>query len=126
MTASNPADPPALSILVVEDTFLVADMIAEELASAGCNVVGPVARLRPGLTAASVEPLDGAFLDVNLAGEHSFPIADVLTERGIPFAFLTGYGDGIIPPQYQHVPRLSKPFELRELTMLARRFKAAG
>jgi DNA-binding response OmpR family regulator len=125
MAAPDPADLQAVSILVVEDTFLVADMIAEELTSAGCHVVGPVARLRAGLTAASVEALDGAFLDVNLAGEHSFPIADVLTERGIPFAFLTGYGDGIIPPRYRGVPRLSKPFELRELTMLARRFKTA-
>ncbi|MBN8909400.1 MAG: response regulator, partial [Rhodospirillales bacterium] len=62
-------------------------------------------------------------LDVNLAGEHSFPIADVLTERGIPFAFLTGYGDGIIPPQYQSVPRLSKPFDLGELVNLARGFR---
>jgi DNA-binding response OmpR family regulator len=126
MAAPNPADLQAISILVVEDSFLVADMIAEELASAGCHVVGPVARLRAGVTAASVEPLNGAFLDVNLAGEHSFPIADVLAERGIPFAFLTGYGDGIIPPRYRDVPRLSKPFELSGLMALARGFKAAG
>jgi hypothetical protein len=98
-------------------------MIAEELIAVGCQVVGPVAKLRQGVTVASVESLDGAFLDVNLAGEHSFPIADVLTERGIPFAFLTGYGDGIIPPQYQNVPRLSKPFDLGDLVNLARGFR---
>jgi FixJ family two-component response regulator len=36
-----------------------------------------------------------ALLDVNLNGTLSFPIADELGERGIPFIFCTGYSDGV-------------------------------
>lgn len=124
MSSPPPEDLAGLSILVVEDTFLLAEMIAEELTDRGGRVVGPIARLRAGLEAASTQPLDGAFLDVNLAGEQSFPIADQLAERGIPFVFLTGYGESVIPGRYRDVPRLSKPFELNEVLVLARQFKA--
>lgn len=39
--------------------------------------------------------LDGAFLDINLAGEYYFAVAELLHERGVPFVFLTGYDDNI-------------------------------
>lgn len=98
--------------------MLVAEMIAEALQEEGCAVVGPVPRLREGVALASEERLDGALLDVNLAGEHCFPIAEALTARGVPFAFLTGYGDGALPPAWQGVPRLGKPFDLGALVAL--------
>jgi hypothetical protein len=34
---------------------------------------------------------DVAVLDVNLSGQKSFPIADALVARSVPFAFSTGY-----------------------------------
>jgi hypothetical protein len=71
-----------------------------------------------GLTLATVEHLDGALLDVNLAGERCFPIAEALAARGIPFAFLTGYGDAGIPPAYRCVARLTKPFYIASLVEL--------
>jgi len=114
-----------LRILVVEDTLLVAEMIEDALHDLGCDVIGPAPRLQRGLALAGEAGLDGALLDVNLAGERCFPIADALTERGVPFAFLTGYGDAGIPPEYQLVPRLAKPFDLRSLEgLVARYFKA--
>lgn len=114
-----------LRILVVEDTLLVAEMIEDALHDLGCDVIGPAPRLQRGLALAGEAGLDGALLDVNLAGERCFPIADALAERGVPFAFLTGYGDAGIPPEYQRVPRLAKPFDLRSLEgLVARYFKA--
>jgi len=31
-------------------------------------------------------------LDVNLAGERVYPVADILAQRNVPFVFVTGYG----------------------------------
>ena len=110
-----------LRILVVEDTLLVADMIVEELEEAGCTVVGPAPRVERGLALARAERLDGALLDVNLAGEPCFPIAELLLEQGVPFAFLTGYGEATLPACYRKMPRLAKPFQLDDLVNLVRR-----
>lgn len=116
-----------LRVLVVEDTFLIADLIVETLREQGCSVVGPAARLQQGLALVEGQPLDGALLDVNLAGELCYPIADALAHRGVPFVFLSGYGDAGIPPEYRQVPRLTKPFTLAELVALAgRHFRAGG
>jgi DNA-binding response OmpR family regulator len=105
-------------VLVVEDTVLLADLIADELEEEGCQVVGPVGRLEQALALAGTEALDGALLDVNLAGERCFPIADRLAERGIPFVFLTGYSETIFPSAYREAPRLTKPFPLGDLARL--------
>jgi hypothetical protein len=60
-------------------------------------------------------PLDGAVLDIKLAGELSFPVAAALIERDIPFLFLTGYDDLVVPPQYRAMRRLEKPTDMRLL-----------
>ncbi|HTW70612.1 MAG TPA: response regulator [Acetobacteraceae bacterium] len=124
MPAADAIDLHGLSILVVEDTALVADLVADVLQDAGCRVVGPVARLDQGLALATTTELAGALLDVNLAGEQCFPIADALAGRGVPFAFLTGYGEQMLPERYRDTPRLTKPFDLGELLVLVeRRFR---
>jgi len=116
-----------LRVLVVEDVLLIADLIVEVLAAHGCSVVGPVPRLEKGLALATVEQLDGALLDVNLAGERCFPIAEALAARGIPFALLTGYGDAGIPSTYRGAARLTKPFHVDSLVeLVARQFGVRG
>jgi len=98
-----------LSILVLEDQALIAMDIEETLAGLGAAV-----RLSPNCADASdllqrFAP-DAAVLDFNLGDETSEAIADILTERRIPFVFATGYGDnGMIPLRFQHVPVVQKP-----------------
>src|SRR5262245_48203491 len=121
MPVSDAPDLSGLRILVVEDSVLVADVIADALRDRGCIVIGPVPRLEQGLVFAKREPLNGALLDVNLAGERCFPIAAVLAARGIPFAFLTGYGEGVMPPEYRDASRLAKPFNTAHLVDLVGR-----
>lgn len=118
MTPGDTSDLIGLRILVVEDTFLVADLIVEQLQDCGCNVVGPAARVAKALALAEQEDLDGALLDVNLAGEYCFPVAAALHRRRVPFVFLTGYGEMALPIEFRAVPRLSKPFDLTELVRL--------
>ncbi len=109
-----------LRVLVVEDTLLIAELIADELESFGCEVVGPVAHLQKALELAGKEKLSGAFLDVNLAGEPCFPIARELSERGVPYVFITGYDDvAALPAEYRAMPRVAKPFDPGKLPELA-------
>lgn len=117
---SIPADTPPLSatplsgrrILIVEDEALVSMVIEEALKDLGCAIVGPVSTRDQALALAKTEPLDGALLDVNLGGEPVYPVADALSLRGIPFAFVTGYGQGGIADRYAAAPTLVKPFQL--------------
>ena len=95
---------------------MVAEVIAELLEMAGVTVIGPVSRVGAAVALAQRERLDGALLDVNLAGENSGPVAEALRARGIPFIFLTGYGDaGALPPAFRHAPHMAKPFHERAL-----------
>jgi CheY-like chemotaxis protein len=58
---------------------------------------------------------DVALLDINLNGRQSFPVADAVRARGLPFLFATGYGSRIVPEPYRDAPILQKPFSLEEL-----------
>jgi DNA-binding response OmpR family regulator len=122
MSVDAEPNPNGLRVLVVEDLHLIADMIVDELLDGGYRVVGPAARLDEGLELARTAQLDGALLDVNLAGELCFPIADALVTRGVPFAFLTGYGEAVLPIAYRDAPRVAKPFNPGALTRLVGHF----
>jgi DNA-binding response OmpR family regulator len=104
-----------LRILVVEDEFLVAMLIEDILESAGCVVSGPVPRLAEALDAAGREVCNAAVLDINLAGERIFPVAEILSRRNIPFLFVTGYSTGALPGEYAERPRICKPFKIADL-----------
>jgi CheY-like chemotaxis protein len=105
----------SLRILVVEDNLLTADAIHDLLETSGCEVVGPAPNVTTALDLIARMALDGAVLDVRLGDELSFPVAAALIERDIPFLFLTGYDDFIVPPQYRGTRRLDKPSDLRQL-----------
>jgi DNA-binding response OmpR family regulator len=100
-------------VLLVEDEYLVASLIEEILEIAGCIVTGPIPRLAQAVDAADREACDAAVLDVNLAGERIYPVADILSRRNIPFVFVTGYG--VLPGEYANRPRLCKPFKMADL-----------
>ena len=81
-----------------------------------CTVVGPASRLDEAMELAREAELDCAVLDVNLGGQPIFPLADLLREKGAPFAFATGYSpDDILPPEHANVPVLAKPYSAAEV-----------
>jgi len=102
-------------VLVVEDEYLVAILIEEILESAGCIVMGPIPRVPEALDAVDHDDYDAAVLDVNLAGERINPVADALSERNVPFLFVTGYGANALPSEYAERPHVCKPFRMAEL-----------
>lgn len=102
-------------VLVIEDEMMVAMGLEMALADAGYEVIGPFGRLEQALEAARNDQVDVALLDVNLRGEPVFPVADALAARGIPYAFLTGYGRESLPAGVDCRRILSKPFQATAL-----------
>jgi CheY-like chemotaxis protein len=105
----------AQSILVVEDEFLIALDIVAALEQAGIAVAGPVSTVGDALAAIEQHSLRGALLDAHLGGESAVRIADVLTARRLPFAFVSGYGRESLPSAYQNAPLVRKPFTDHDL-----------
>ena len=97
------------AVLLVEDELLVALMMENTLVEAGFKVVGPAHRLAEAMHIAMGTELNAAVLDINLAGELVYPLADLLAARQVPFIFVTGYGAEGVHPRFAHVPVLQKP-----------------
>jgi DNA-binding response OmpR family regulator len=95
--------------------------IEDLLADLGYEVIGIAADLRRALALARDSVFDFAVLDINLAGDMSFPVADVLRERGIPFLFVSGYTSAGVPEAYRNEPRLGKPLRTSDLAAAIRR-----
>ena len=85
-----------------------------------CKVAGTALFLRDAVEKARSFPIDVAILDINLAGELSYPAAEVLQARGIPFVFATGYSVADVPIGLRAAPMLAKPFQRDELATALR------
>jgi response regulator RpfG family c-di-GMP phosphodiesterase len=59
--------------------------------------------------------LDGAILDINLAGRPCYPVCAILSARHIPYVFLTGYPAAAIPIEYRAASLVTKPVEPNEM-----------
>jgi CheY-like chemotaxis protein len=128
MTAASPAaPPPGRRIFLVEDEIMIRMLLEDMIADLGHEVKAVAGALDDALKMARDTDCDGAILDVNLNGVEVYAVADILLERGIPFAFATGYGERGIPQKYRGSPTLQKPFQRGDLELtLARAFAAAG
>lgn len=113
MSAPQPLD--GLNVLIVEDQFLIADDLSRAVKALGARVVGPCPTVAIAQATLADQPVDVAILDLNLRGDHVFPLAEELNRRAIPFAFATGYEAWVIPPEFQERPLLHKPVSSAEL-----------
>ena len=102
-------------ILVVEDEMMVLMVTEDMLADLGCESVAVAATVDHALALIKAQRFDAAMLDVNLNGSKSYPVADALAARGVPFAFSTGYSDHGKDGHYSDRPVLKKPFKDAEL-----------
>ena len=103
-------------ILVVEDHFLLADVVCDFLRNCGLNPVGPAATTREATKLARRAALDGAVLDLKLGDELCLSVCTILRARRIPFLFLTGYSElSLIPIEFRSAPLVCKPFETNEM-----------
>jgi CheY-like chemotaxis protein len=107
-----------LRVLVVEDEGMVAMLVEDMLIDLGHTVEAMASRIRDAIDLARNGMFDWAILDVNLDGRPSYPVADILKERGVPFAFATGYGAKGLDIKYGYAPVLAKPFVMADLEKL--------
>jgi CheY-like chemotaxis protein len=111
-------------VLLVEDEAIIAMLMEDMLAEFSCDVLETVGELDAATAAAMTTHFDMAFVDVNLGGNPAYPVADILRARGIPFAFVTGYGSAGGQAAYEDVPVLQKPFRAQELEAIIERLRA--
>lgn len=97
--------------LIVEDNMIIA-LDAEQLmldnGMVRVHLAASVAEARKIIAGARI---DFALLDINLGSETSFPLIAPLNEKGVPFVFCTGYGEGVeLPEEAGNATALKKPF----------------
>ena len=111
MTAAG--DPLArCRVLLVEDDYFIASEMSGAFAARGAEVLGPVPTVAAALALIAATPeIDAAILDINLQGEMSYPVADALQARSVPFLFATGYDRAALPPRFTGVRHCEKPVD---------------
>jgi len=125
---SQTGDRPCARVLVVEDEWLISEEVEETLHDAGYDVVGPVPSVASALSLIEAERIDTAVLDIHLGKEKSFPVAQALASRAIPFVFVSGYSYNDMPSQFHDCPLLNKPVSphnlLSQLKLLLANYKS--
>jgi CheY-like chemotaxis protein len=114
---------PSLNVMIVEDEPLIAMMMEALVSDVDGVTLGPYGTVAAAVAAAKAEAqIDVALLDCNLGKEHSWPVADVLTGRGVPFAFSSGQGAKEIVERFAGRPVFAKPVDEEKLRRFLRQF----
>ena len=111
---------PKSRILIVEDEPFIALTLEDMLDELGFALAGTVSQVAEALELIGRVSVDCALLDVNLGSEKIDPVADLLSSRGCPFIFPTGYGRSGIPNGHADRPVLQKPFRMDDLANILR------
>ena len=94
-------------VLVVEDEMMILMMLEMALEDFGCESIVVASTLDTAMEMVSRPGFDIAMLDMNLGGNDSYPIADALDARNVPYVFCTGNNGGT----GERVCRCARPFE---------------
>lgn len=112
----SPSAQASLTVLVVEDEFLIAEEMAAVLEEAGHVVVGPAASVRAAKAMlAGYRKPDVAIIDANLRGETSAALATDLRDLRIPFCVCTGYRIADLKATYGDIVTIQKPINPQHL-----------
>ena len=95
--------------------MLVLLNVEDMLADLGCTSVSAAANADQALAFIAAQAFDLAMVDVNLDGIQSYPVADALAARGVPFVFSTGYSGESLDDGYRDRPVLGKPYREADL-----------
>jgi len=115
-----------MNILIVEDQFLIATLMADTLADAGHHVLGPAAAQREALEALAGAPLDLALVDVELrGGDSGIIVARELRRRGVPTIFVSAQASVARANRNLAIGFVAKPYMPRVLLDVVRWVQAA-
>jgi DNA-binding LytR/AlgR family response regulator len=103
--------------------------VESNLIAAGCELMGCAGTIDRARALIADTQCDAALLDVNLAGHPIDELAAALTQKNVPFAFVTGYGRDALPRGFRDAVVLNKPFSEEQLRAALERlffYQAAG
>jgi DNA-binding response OmpR family regulator len=103
------------AIFLLEDEALIRMMIAGMVEELGHRVAAEAGNIHEGKKLAETAAFDLALLDVNVGGESILPVAEIIETRGVPFLFITGYGQDGVPSPFGERLVLQKPFAITKL-----------
>ena len=99
-------------ILVVEDEYLLAADIVDQIEDNNGVALGPVASLQEGLAALHEQKPDACIIDIHLGLHVVYELADRLIQQEIPFVFASSEVRASIPHRFIEVPLHSKPIDM--------------
>jgi light-regulated signal transduction histidine kinase (bacteriophytochrome)/CheY-like chemotaxis protein len=101
-----------ITVMILEDQLVIAVGLEQILVAAGAQEVLTVGSEAEAMKLLAHRQPDVAVLDINLGSGTSLAVAAELTQRKIPFAFATGYGDNnTLLGQFSQVPVVRKPYD---------------
>lgn len=99
----------SVRVLIVEDEPIIALGIEDVLIDAGFQIAGVTGKIEGALEVIGRGGCDAAIVDANLAGVNTIPLAEALTQRGLPFIVMSGYSQEQMPSELAKAPFLQKP-----------------
>ena len=122
--ASVPARP---RLLLVEDSFTVAEGLKVVLEGLGFAIVGMAGTVEKAVALVGTRDFELAIVDINLHGETAAPVVSALQQRGKPLVYLSGYSDtGMLPSHLRGYPHLGKPIDPDALAAVLRELLHGG
>jgi DNA-binding NtrC family response regulator len=103
-----------LRVLIVEDTWQVANALQTLLEEVGASVLGPAATLDGAERLLATQTPEVAIVDVNLRGEMAYGLIDHLNDRGVRVVIMSGYAV-LQVAQAKVFAVLQKPFDAKSL-----------
>lgn len=113
-----------LHVLVVEDSWHVANALKALLEELGVKVLGPAATLAEAERLLAARTPNVAIVDINLKGEMAYGLIDLLADRGIRVVVISGYAVPQVA-QAKVAAVLQKPFSAKALLAVLRQGAAA-
>lgn len=102
-------------VLLVEDEPLVSFLLEDMLEELGCEVVARASTIAAAMKQVDRVQFHVAVLDVNIAGEKIYPVAERIERRSLPIVFSTGYGAVGVAEDWRRYPVVGKPFRIDDL-----------
>ena len=112
------------TVLIVEDNLIIAMGAEVILLELGARHVETAASVNHALKAIERALPSFALLDINLGAESSLPVGYRLKELGVPFMFVTGYGERApLPAELSDAPIVQKPYTRELIEKALSKFK---
>jgi DNA-binding NtrC family response regulator len=113
-----------LRVLIVEDSWAIANSLKSLLERAGAHVIGPVPSVERALGVLRAEPVSLALVDMNLREAFADDVIMELIARNIPYIIVTAYESLPTDADTHAAGVLRKPVDEHELISVVRRFVA--